>query len=151
MSRLVIAILEDDERRAEKMEARLRDRFPYDVRIFRGHTCEMIDWLTGHLDQTILISLDHDLNLLADEHGKSVDPGCGRDVSDFLLDRTVTFPIVIHSTNIRAATAMQETLEERGWVVTRITPYGDLEWVDEAWFPAVRASILNSATSKMPT
>lgn len=151
MTSLTIAILEDGERRAERMVARLRDRFPYEVRVFKEWTCEMTEWLADHLDQAILISLDHDLNLLADSHGASVDPGCGRDVSDFLLQRTPTCPVIIHSTNVAAATAMQESLEERGWAVTRMTPYGDLDWVDEMWFPAVRAAILNLATTKMPT
>jgi hypothetical protein len=30
-------------------------------------------------------------------------------------------------------------LERAGWVCERIVPFNDLEWVDVAWAPAVRA------------
>jgi len=139
MNEPIIAMLEDDERRAERLLMRLRENFPYAIRWFNGLTCEMTEWLDVHLSETILICLDHDLNLLTDRHGSSIDPGCGRDVSDFLLQKPATCPVVIHSTNVVAATAMQESLKSHGWVVSRTTPYGDLDWVDEAWLPIIRS------------
>jgi hypothetical protein len=145
MGKLIIAILEDDVDRAERMRARLEDRFPYEVRVFAHHTSEMIAWLESHLAETVLISLDHDLNLLPSENGQCVDPGCGRDVADYLATQSPICPVVIHSTNLPAADGMQSTLEESGWSVARVTPYGDLAWIDEAWFPAARRALVDSA------
>ena len=44
-------------------------------------------------------------------------------------------PILIHSTNRIAVDGMMRVLQESAYHVERITPYGDLEWIDEAWFP----------------
>ena len=40
---------------------------------------------------------------------------------------------------------MEVLLDENGWSVSRISPYGDLEWIGEVWLPTVRTAILVQA------
>jgi hypothetical protein len=100
-------------------------------------------------DSLALISLDHDLEpqevvaavrelgLDAAIRNTAIDPGTGRDAAEFLAGRPPACPIIIHSTNYPAALAMEAILAERDWRVERMTPYGDLDWIEEMWLPAV--------------
>lgn len=138
-----IAILEDDSRRTEAMRAWLDDRFyMYEHRYFR-RADEMIDWLTQNLEQTLVVSLDHDLEPERDEN-----PGTGRIVADYLAMKTPRFPIVLHSTNRNAVQGMKQILEDAGWSVDTVSPYGDLDWVDEVWWPLLRGKIVDQAVPK---
>lgn len=136
-----IAILEDNEERIQAMQCHLTDKFPfYESRFFRTADTA-ITWLRDHLDGIICLSLDHDL----ESPPGAPDPGTGRDVVNFLADTQPKFPVVIHSTNLHAAIAMDVLLGEHGWSVSRISPYGDLEWISEVWLPTVRTAILAQA------
>ena len=142
---LKIAILEDNADRRAAMEMRLADRFPQYPRFYFVAAQPMIEWLAEQIDEVILISLDHDLDLLPGEDGRLIDSGTGRDVADFLATHAPSSPIVLHTTNQPAAAGMEMVLEDAGWHVQRVVPYGDLEWIDEAWFPAIRNQIVESA------
>jgi len=138
---MTIAVLEDNEDRIGVMERYLDDKFPfYESRFFRSAGAA-IDWLREHLDQTICLALDHDLERPQGEP----DPGSGREVAEFLATNQTRFPIVIHTTNQHAAIAMEALLDDSGWTVSRVCPYGDLQWVSESWLPAVRAAIVAQA------
>jgi hypothetical protein len=134
----VITILEDDARRREAMEALLRRRLPQWEIVFFTASQAMNAWLAQHLAEVVLASLDHDLELLPGDHGRLIDQGCGRDVVDFLIQQPAAFPVLVHSTNAPAASAMVAELADHGWRVDRVTPYSDLEWIPEAWWPALR-------------
>ena len=110
----------------------------------------MIDWLTQHLEEVIVISLDHDLDLVPGESGRFIDSGTGRDVADFLAQHAPCCPVVLHTTNQPAAQGMEMVLVDAGWHVRRVSPYGDMEWIDEVWFPTIRNQIVESATSASP-
>ncbi len=140
-----ILILEDDARRRDAMAAALADRFPqYPVQFFVAAT-EMIHHLEqAEWERVIAIGLDHDLELLPDgEHGL-VDPGTGRDVANVLARGSAVCPVVIHTTNGPAGTGMQAIMEEAGWDVRRVVPYGDLEWINETWSRSFRDAIVGS-------
>lgn len=92
-------------------------------------------------DEIVLIALDHDLEDLYDPAGNLLDPGTGRDVSDFLSCQKPTCPSIIHSTNRLAVDGMEFDLVEARWNVQRIAPYGDLDWIEEAWIPAVMQTL----------
>jgi hypothetical protein len=97
------------------------------------------------LDGLRLIVLDHDLELLPAADGQLVDPGTGRDVADYLAAQAPVCPIVIHTTNAPAGVGMQTVLEEAGWTVTRVVPYGSHEWIGQTWLRAVRDAITETA------
>jgi len=139
-----IAMLEDNDDRIVAMQTSIADKFPFfKVQVFRTAPAA-IAWLRGHLSHVVLISLDHDLEP-ASELETDTDPGTGRDVAAFLASQSPQCPVVIHSTNVRAAQAMEGELSESGWQVERITPYDDLDWVAEAWLPIMRRFIVASA------
>lgn len=139
--KLAIVILEDNQDRRDAMAERFSDRLPqYDV-VFAATSAECIDWLHRKWSTLLAISLDHDLEPIAREHQRWIDAGTGRDVAEFLAEQTPVCPVVIHSTNVPASAEMQQQLEQTGWSVSRIIPYGDLEWVSQDWFPAIRQAM----------
>lgn len=146
-----IAILEDNAERREAMERLLATHFPGHSRQYFTSSSAMLDWLRVNLSDVILISLDHDLELLPGENGPMVDCGTGREIADFLATQPAHCPIIIHSTNHSAAAGMELVLADSGWSVARIVPYGDLEWIDEAWFPAIRNQIVESRVAPRST
>src|SRR5262249_41102424 len=142
---MIIAILEDNEERRAVMRDCLTDRFPqFEVRFFDAAD-DMIDFLDRHLPNTILISLDHDLELKHNPEGKAIDPGTGRQVADFLARRPPQCPVVIATTNSSAAVGMEMVLQEARWITYRVLPFNDLEWITAQWFPTVRRAIVASA------
>lgn len=146
---LCLIILEDNEERREAMLGRLRDRLPQYEVIFAATAIECIDWLHRRWESVLAISLDHDLDLICGPAGTWLEPGTGRQVADFLAERSPVCPVVIHSTNVSAVEGMQEVLEAGGWPVERIAPYGDVEWISEVWFPGLR-SVMTDWTRRSP-
>ena len=142
---MTIAILEDNEERTAAMLDCLRDKFrQYEARVL-ATSQEMIQFLQGSLSNTILISLDHDLELKPDGAGGMIDGGTGREVADFLATRAAVCPVVIHTTNSNAAVGMDAVLQESGWITYRVVPFDDTAWIATDWLKTVRRAILNSA------
>jgi CheY-like chemotaxis protein len=138
-------ILEDNEDRRAAMRECLEDRFPqYPIRFF-ATAAETIRFLRLHLDETLVVSLDHDLDLISGAPGRMFDPGTGRDVADYLATQPPVCPVVIQTTNVPAGDGMERVLQEAGWTTTRVTPYGDLEWVAEVWFRLMRNAAVQTA------
>lgn len=145
-----IVILEDNLERQEAMRACLADRFSmYDVRIFDDPSAT-IRYLTEHLANTIVISLDHDIDLRPGPDGRCIDPGCGREVADFLATKDPVCPVIIHTTNADAAVGMEMVLRDAGWKTRRVVPFDDLAWIERDWFFAVRRAIVGPV-SHQPT
>lgn len=135
----VLPVLEDDEGRRTAMREAWNDaELPL---TFFATAAEMIRFLTVEWDRVAAVSLDHDLEMIEGAPGARFDPGSGRDVADFLAGRSPAFRVVVASTNVPASVGMVAVLEESGWSVERITPYGDLEWVDEVWLPAMKSAV----------
>jgi hypothetical protein len=143
VTNVYLAILEDNAERRAAMADAVADRLPAYTVVFTTSSRAMNDWLERHLAETIAISLDHDLDFEPDATGKMCDAGTGREVADYLHRQTPTCPILIHSTNVQAATAMEDDLTTVGWQVARLTPYEDLLWVRELWLPTLRHSIVH--------
>lgn len=139
-----IVILEDNKDRQATMLSCLNDRFHQHEVVFFENAREMCEFLMENLPSVLLISLDHDLELLPGADTRLVDPGTGRDVADFLAAQPPTFPIVVHTTNTAAGDGMEFLLRDAGWEVRRVHPYDDLAWIPEAWFRVVRNAIVES-------
>jgi CheY-like chemotaxis protein len=140
-----ILVLEDNEGRREAMKKCLVDRHNRYESVFFVAPKPMLLYLRDHLGEASCISLDHDMELVADGEGRLSDPGTGREIADYLATQPPQCHVVIHSTNTDAAEGMQSVLEASGWTVHRVTPWGDLEWVRGKWFRTVRRVIIDSA------
>jgi len=138
-----IVILEDDKNRVEAMRNRLEERFYQFDHVFFDSASEMNKYLENFMHEIIAISLDHDLELKSDEFGNTHDPGTGREVAEYLAKCSPACTVVIHSTNYFGSIGMESVLQEAGWQTCRVTPFGDLEWIHDAWFPAIRRAIVH--------
>jgi hypothetical protein len=98
--------------------------------------------LQANWTEIIAIGLDNDLELIRNGEGRLLDPGCGREVAEYLAGRTPICPVVIHTTNSDAAVGMERVLGEAKWTTYRVTPHGDLEWIGSEWFRAIRRAIV---------
>src|SRR2546423_12419540 len=123
------------------MRACLADRFYQYPAHFFDDAGEMIRFLDEHLADTLVISLDHDLDLKPGADGRCIDPGTGREVADYLAAKEPVCPVIIHTTNAPAAAGMELVLHDAGWQTRRVVPFGDMEWIETHWFPAVRRAI----------
>ncbi|WP_425616643.1 cyclic-phosphate processing receiver domain-containing protein [Anatilimnocola sp. NA78] len=145
---LKIAILEDNLERQQAMKAWLNDRLYMYDHVFFDESAPMITWLQTFLPETLILSLDHDLELKPTGDGRWLDPGTGREVADFLALHEAHCPVIVHSTNAPAADGMDVALRARGWHVELVKPYGDLAWVDEAWWPAIKQNLRLVSTER---
>lgn len=147
---MFIAILEDNADRQAAMSDCVRDRFPqYPIRFFAS-AVEIIWHLQRHLPEVIAISLDHDFEPVQISSREFLDGGTGRHVADYLSGEVPACPVVIHTTNTIAGDGMDLVLRDAGWTTKRVTPYGDLDWVSEAWMPAMRDAIVGSVPTSKP-
>jgi CheY-like chemotaxis protein len=148
---LKIVILEDNKDRQAVMSELLADRFyQYEARFFRTAP-EAIQFLHEHLAETIVISLDHDLELTASQNGQIVDSGTGREIADYLASKAPVCTVVIHSTNSAAVLGMEMVLHDARWETIRVIPWGDMEWISSQWFRTIRRAILRTARDKIQT
>jgi CheY-like chemotaxis protein len=150
-----IVILEDNSDRQAIMRACLADRFhQYEAHFFDNPT-EMIRFLGEHLADTLVISLDHDLDLIPGPDGRCIDPGTGREVADFLAQKEPTCPVILHTTNSVAAVGMEAVLREARWKTRRVVPFDDMAWIETDWFFAIRRAIVgpvrDNSTSGSPS
>ena len=143
-----IVILEDNQERKPAMLDCLEDKFHQFEKRFFDHPAEMIDFLKDHLRETIAISLDHDLELIPTSEGRVIDPGCGREVADFLAQNIPSCPVIIHTSNSHAALAMEMVLREANWKTYRVSPCGDLAWIAGPWIRTLRQAVVGSVPRK---
>ncbi len=137
-----IVILEDNADRVRAMRDCLADRFSrFECRFF-DDAASVREYLEAHLSDTIVICLDHDLELKEDLSGEIVDPGTGREVADYLAGKAPVCPVVIHTTNAPAASGMEMVLRDAHWKTFRVIPFDDLEWIPTDWFRTVRRAIV---------
>jgi hypothetical protein len=136
----MIALLEDDAERIARFRAVVGTLRPAtDVLVWRSAHA-MIRDVRQHLNHTTCIALDHDL---IPESASDPDPGDGRDVARYLATLAPVCPVIIHSTNYEGAMSMKQILEDAGWTVQRVVPFGD-DWIERDWREAVQTRIAGS-------
>jgi hypothetical protein len=137
-----IVILEDNRDRQAAMRVCLAARFyTFDAHFF-DDARETIRFLEQQLADTLVISLDHDLELQPGPDGTLIDPGTGLQVAEFLAAKRPTCPVVIATTNSSGAVAMTEVLRSAGWKTRRVVPFDDMHWIETDWFFAIRRAIV---------
>ena len=86
-------------------------------------------------DQTILLSLDHDLNPTS---STAPDPGTGLDFVYYLCAHHAPFcPVILHSSNYERVWSMHNELRFAGWQIERVGPLGT-DWIQTTWQRTVR-------------
>jgi len=95
----------------------------------------MIREAPAHLAAARLITLDHDLDRMA---SPQENPGCGRDVANWLAGMRPVCPVIIHSSNTDAAWGMSNALSHAGWTVEIAHQINQPGWIRELWVPAAR-------------
>jgi CheY-like chemotaxis protein len=146
-----IAILEDNADRRAVMQRCIADRFyTFDVHVF-DESPEMIRFLDEHLPETLAISLDNDLELKPGPNGRMIDPGSGLEVAEYLAGKGMVCPVIIHTTNSRAAEAMRDKLHAANWRTQRVIPFDDLKWIESDWFFTLRRAIVGPINRKRST
>ncbi|MHC5539710.1 cyclic-phosphate processing receiver domain-containing protein [Singulisphaera rosea] len=143
-----IVILEDDMRRMEAMRDWLVDRFYQFEILFFDSAFDLIDYLKYSTEEIIALSLDHDLLPKVSDDGQNCDPGTGRDVADYLATIRSFCSVVIHAANQFGAIGMESVLVEAGWQVCRVSPFDDLQWIHDTWYPAIRRAIVFFGTTE---
>jgi hypothetical protein len=136
-----VAILEDCPQRIVEMRACLSELLRGYEAVFFDNAGEMMTWLAAHLGQVVLISLDHDLPLRQARDGRTVDPGTGRQVADYLATQPAVCPVIIHSSNDHFAPGMLHALADNQWPCRRIYPFDEHSWVRTAWAAELRRLI----------
>jgi CheY-like chemotaxis protein len=145
-----VLILEDDPQQQLAMKGCLADRFPMYEVAFSATADKMRRAIAKHLDHTLLIALDHELELIEADDGRFLESGTGREVADELAKRPPICPVVIHSTNSPAAIGMQMVLDDADWETHRVLPLGTLEWIPTVWFRVVRDAIVGALEGIVP-
>jgi putative addiction module component (TIGR02574 family) len=136
-----ILVLEDNDERRAAMRSRLLVEYPSVTIRFFTTAAEAIHEIGRWKEEIAVISLDHDLDMIEIDSRRTLDPGSGRDVADYLAAQRPFCSVVIATTNTAAGTGMEQALGESGWWTKRVHPFGDLEWVDEVWAPAMYEAI----------
>jgi len=142
---MIVAILEDDDRRQAAMREHLRTHHPECEPMFFDNAPDMLEWLRSNIKSVALVCLDHDLGPNRERAGQIFDPGTGRDVANFLAKCAPQCAVIVHTSNAHAAPGMLSEMESAGWPVRRVIPFGDLDWVESSWAERV-AECLPRAT-----
>lgn len=145
-------ILEDNRDRRVAMIGRLAERFPFLRVAFFDSSEKMIEFMESDRQQDlVLISLDHDLEMIPGSQGDWIDPGTGLDVARWLSKRPKPVcPVIVHTTNARAGSKMMRLFEKSHWMSHRVVPHDDLAWIDTDWFQAARNAIVDFAPQRRP-
>jgi hypothetical protein len=137
----MLLVLEDNSDRIGVMRAEVDARLPDLGFVHFADVSSFIAWADANLLHVALISLDHDLEMIAEPNGTLRDPGDGRQVAAWLASQRPSCPVIIHTTNSTAAESMRLTLEDGGWSARRAVPGPELTWITRDWLAAVRAAL----------
>lgn len=133
-----IVILDDEEPRQVAMLQVLNTLGVCNkIKIF-DNAPDMISWLEDHLPEVVLLSLDHDLGPNRQRDGEVFDPGTGRHVVDFLIQKAPVCPVIVHTSNGDCAPGMMFALEYANWTKCRVVPYDGNAWIYQAWARAMK-------------
>ncbi|MHC4248654.1 MAG: cyclic-phosphate processing receiver domain-containing protein [Planctomycetota bacterium] len=133
----LIAILEDDPGRTAEMRRCVDILGGTAECVFAESAPGMMAVLEDIGPAVSLVSLDHDLRPLSDADGKSRAAGTGMEVAEWLAECGAYCTILVHTSDNLAARGMVSAMELAGVKAERIVPWGDLEWVEASWLPAV--------------
>ena len=110
---------------------------------------EMIDWLRVAENHESLAVIGLDYHPDSDDERSGV--ASGRNVVDYLIAQpsdSFKMPVLIHTTNDVARTAMVDSLHTHGWPVLAVVPGDDISWIGKAWYSELKAAIRDAAKTQ---
>jgi CheY-like chemotaxis protein len=137
----VILVLEDNQDRRKAMLNVFDERLPAYRLLLTDDPAEFIEHVSNHLQDILLVSLDHDLHERPDQSTELT----GMQVVDHLVEMPPAFPVLLHTTNRPDGERMRSRLTEHGWRVKWIVPFDGTEWVAADWYPAVKKAVRATA------
>ena len=98
---------------------------------------DAIVWLSQNLIHCGVISLNHDLGPERLRDGVMFDPGTGRDVANYLSERSPVCPVILHTDSFFIRPRLQSILDSSNWAHTFVSPGNGTDWINNAWLPVV--------------
>lgn len=127
-----ILILEDNQDRREGFVKVLKTLAPDCEVRFWNNARLMVAESASYLEDTCLISLDHDLN----EVDAAENPGDGLLIAEFLAGKNPVCPVVVHSSNYERSWSKVNEFKYAGWEIERVGPVC-ADWIDTLWKPVI--------------
>jgi hypothetical protein len=141
-----LLVLEDDEERtAAFRQAAARIRPAVEPRFWRS-AHRFVAEAGEFLPDSVLISLDHDLNL---QPGDAGDPDDGLQVAIWLAGRAPTGPVIVHSSNHLRVESMINELRFAQWTWDRVGPFGN-GWIGGVWLSCARKLLSAGTDDPLP-
>ncbi len=129
-----ILVLDDSHERAERFATAAAELGPWLTVHVWHDVAGMLAEINRFIDETVLISLDHD-------HAPN-DPKTGMDIVKWLANRVPACSVIVHTSNTDASWSMMRELQDAGWNVVRAAPVGMGEdWIESVWLPAAKRII----------
>ena len=139
--RMLLILEDDDERIAAFERAAAEISPPVHLKIWRNAYAFVAE-AGAYLPTSVLISLDHDLNVQADG---TRDPGDGLAVATWLAGQPPACPVIIHSSNHERVESMINELRFAKWAWERVVPFGD-DWIGQHWLKCATRLLSNGAS-----
>ena len=132
-----------------KRDALPRGSFLHVRRPFLRRIPEMIRFLDEQLNETLVISLDNDLELKPGPDGRMIDPGSGAGSRRILAGKACRMP-GDHSHDEQPSRGRDARRASRGadWRTHRVVPFDDMKWIESDWFFAIRRAIVGPIKRK---
>lgn len=137
MTRKLIFVLENDPVRIGAMRESLESSMLSAAATMIDNVPDAVLWLSRHLPHCGVISLDHDLGGEQIRDGGPFDPGSGRDIANYLAERTPVCPVLLHTDNFFVRPRMVSILESGSWEHSFVSPGNGVAWVVRDWLPQI--------------
>ncbi len=137
MTSRLIFVLENDPVRIGAMRESLESSMLAGSATFIDNAPDAVAWLSRNLGRCGVISLDHDLGGEQMRDGCSFDPGSGRDIANYLAERTPVCPVLLHTDNFFVRPGIISVLESGSWKHSFVSPGNGIAWVSREWLPQI--------------
>ena len=141
MALKMIFVLDNGPARIEAIWKSLRSRELDKATTIVDNVPDAIFWLSRNLHNCGVISLTHDLGGEQIRDGFLWDPGTGRDIANYLAERSPVCPVILHTDNFFVRPQMQCILDRGEWSHSFVAPGNRMDWVEKEWLPKVLAGL----------
>lgn len=119
------------------MKSWLAERLSMYEHFFTDDPYELISILRDKFEDTLAVSLDHDLHERLDGSTELT----GMMVAEYLAGQKPGFPILLHTSNSRDGERMKLQLLDADWSVDWVKPFDDTTWIGNDWYPTLKKAM----------